>query len=122
MTIKAAGPNLVATVLQPLNQDGTSSFTAQRGVIPLRFDLARDGVPSCQLPQANLQLVRLAGKASGPVEEDLFIGPADSGAWFRVVNCQYHYNMTSKSLGVGSYRASILVDGSAIGTATFALT
>lgn len=121
LTIEAAGPTLVATVLPPVNQDGSSTFTARRGVVPLRFDLQRGGVASCQLPPATLQLVRLGGTDSDPVDEAVFGGPADSGSSFRIVDCTYHYNVTVKALGVGSYRTAIVVDGSVIGTVTFAL-
>jgi hypothetical protein len=46
---------------------------------------------------------------------------ADSGPNFRVLECQYHYNLNSSGLGAGTYRVDILIDGQVVGSATFEL-
>ena len=41
----------VAAVVQPIKADGTSVFSANRGVVPVKFTLTSDGMPTCQLPR-----------------------------------------------------------------------
>ena len=73
-----------ATVQQPINPDGSSVFNAKRGVVPVKFTLAVNGTPTCQLPPATLSLTRTAGGALGVVNESDFTQPSDNGSNFRV--------------------------------------
>jgi hypothetical protein len=55
------------------------------------------------------------------VNESVYSGPSDTGSNFRIEGCQYHYNLTSNALGVGTYRVDVLIAGQAVGSATFKL-
>jgi hypothetical protein len=48
---------------------------------------------------------------------------ADNGSNFRIDStaCQYVYNLAASSLGVGTYRVNISINGIAVGHAVFAL-
>lgn len=110
-----------AQVQPPVNADGSSTFNAKRGVVPLKFTLSEDGSPTCDLPPATLRLTRTGGTSPGPIDESVYSSPADSGSDFRVADCEYHYNLNAKALGAGSYLAEILIDGSVVGEASFEL-
>jgi hypothetical protein len=110
-----------AHVQQPVDGDGTSTFNASRGVVPLKFALSENGSPTCDLPPATLRLTRTGGTSPGPIDESLYTGSPDSGAQFRVADCQYHYNLNPRALGAGSYLAEILINGAAAGAARFDL-
>ncbi|HEY6385579.1 MAG TPA: VCBS repeat-containing protein, partial [Candidatus Acidoferrum sp.] len=43
-----------AQIQQPINADGSSVFNGKRGVVPVKFTLAAEGVPICTLPPANI--------------------------------------------------------------------
>jgi dipeptidyl aminopeptidase/acylaminoacyl peptidase len=110
-----------ATVEQPINVDGSSVFKAGKGVLPLKFTLAVDGVTTCELPSATVALTRLSGAVSGAVNESEYALAADNGSDFRIDDCQYVYNLSLKSLSAGTYRAEIKIDGQAVGSAAFEL-
>jgi hypothetical protein len=112
---------LVAEVQQPIDADGSSSFNAKRGVVPLKFALTENGSATCELPPATLRLTRTGGSSPGPIDESLYTGSPDSGSQFRVADCQYHYNLNPRPLGPGSYLAEVLIDGVAVGAAHFEL-
>jgi hypothetical protein len=114
-------PTLVAVVQPPINPDGSSSFNASRGVVPLKFAPTTSGSPTCDLPPATLRLSRSGGVSPGLIDESLYTGPADSGSEFRVADCQYHYNVKASALGAGSYLAEILIGGAVAGSARFEL-
>jgi hypothetical protein len=57
----------------------------------------------------------------GPVDEDLYTGPADNGSNFRIDSCQYVYNLAASALGVGTYRVDIIINNQVVGSGTFAL-
>ena len=77
----------------------------------------------CRLPAATIAIFRLGGTASVPVNQSDFLAPADSGSNFRIdsTNCQYRYNLNSRSLEPGSYSTEIGIGGIAVGTALFGL-
>jgi len=62
----------VAAIQQPINSDGSSVFSAKRGVVPVKFTLALNGTPTCQLPPATVALIRTAGTAPRPIDESVF--------------------------------------------------
>jgi hypothetical protein len=106
----------------PINADGTSIFNVRRGVVPVKFRLTDcGGQPTCDLPPATIAVTRTGGGVIGEINESVYSGPADSGPNFRTLGCQYHYNLTSSALGVGTYRVDILIDGQVVGSATFRL-
>ena len=100
---------------------GTSIFNVRRGVVPVKFRLTCDGNPTCDLPPATIAVTRTAGGVIGEINESVYSSPADSGPNFRILECQYHYNLNSSALGVGTYRVDIKIDGQVVGSATFQL-
>jgi hypothetical protein len=108
-------------VQPPINADGTSIFNVRRSVVPVKFTLTCNGNPSCDLPPATIAVTRTGGGVIGEVNESVYSGSADSGSNFRTLECQYHYNLNSRALGVGMYRVDILIDGQVVGSATFEL-
>ena len=110
-----------ATVQQPINADGSSTFTANRGVVPVKFTLTDNGTATCDLPPATITVTRV-GASSQIVDESTYSSPADTGSSFRISTCQYNYNLAARDIGPGSYRIGIVVDGQQIGSASFALT
>ena len=112
-----------ATVQQPINPNGSSVFNAKRGVVPVKFKLAVNGSPTCQLPPATVSLSRTAGGTLGTINESDFLQPSDNGSNFRIdtANCQYIYNLGSSSLGAGTYLVQININNVAVGNGTFSL-
>jgi hypothetical protein len=117
----SAGAILTAQVQQPVNADGSSVFSAKRGVVPIKFTLAADGTPTCDLPPATIALTRTSGGTTGSIDESIYSLAADSGTSFRIDSCQYVYNLAASAPGQGSYRVDILINGTAIGSARFDL-
>ena len=87
----------------------------------MKFTLTLNGVATCALPPATIAVTRTAGGTIGPVDEAIYIGPADNGSNFRIDSCQYVYNLAASALGVGTYRVDIIINGQVVGNATFAL-
>ena len=112
-----------ALVESPINADGRSAFKANRGSLPVKFSLTENGVFTCTLPPASIAITRTAGGTAGPVDISVYATPADKGSNFRIdpSACQYVYNVAARSLGVGTYRANINIDGIAVGHAVFSL-
>jgi hypothetical protein len=112
---------LSAQVQQPINADGTSVFSARRGVVPVKFTLTDDGISTCALPPATIAVTRTAGGTIGAIDESVYSGSADTGSNFRIASCQYIYNLSASALGVGTYRVDILINGQVVGSGIFAL-
>ena len=115
------GDGYSATVGQPINADGSSNFKANRGVVPVKFTLSLGGSPTCALPTATIALTQTSGAAVGPVNESSYLMAADSGSGFRIADCQYIYNLNTKSLDSGTYLVQIRIDGAVVGSASFDL-
>jgi len=109
-----------AAVQSPINADGSSVFKA-KGIVPVRFTLSVNGVATCTLPAATIAVMRTGGTDPGPVNEDAYAGPADSGSAFRIAGCQYTYNLNAKALGVGTYLVEIRIGSKTVGSASFEL-
>jgi hypothetical protein len=112
-----------AAVQQPINLDGSSVFKAVRGVVPVKFSLTENDLPTCALPPADIVMTRTAGGVPGPVDANIFTTNANNGSAFRIdaTTCKYVYNLDASSLGVGTYRAEIRINGIIVGHAVFAL-
>jgi hypothetical protein len=110
-----------ALVQPPINGDDTSVFKANRGVIPVRFTLTQNNVSTCTLPAATISVTRTAGRSLGFIDESAYLTNADDGSNFRIAGCQYAYNLAASSLGVGTYRIDISINGIMVGHAVFAL-
>jgi hypothetical protein len=113
---------LAAAVQQPINADGSSTFTAKRGVVPAKFTLTANGEPTCDLPRATITVTRIGASTAQTVDESTYSSTADTGSSFRISSCQYMYNLAAHNIGPGSYRIGIVVDGQQVGSASFALT
>ena len=112
-------PTFTAEIVQPVNADGSSTFSVKRGVVPVKFTLSRDGAATCDLPTASLRLSRLGGTTAVVIDEATYLAPADTGSTFRVSDCKYLYNLSVTTLPPGSYRADILIAGTTVGSAAF---
>lgn len=114
---------LAAQIQPPISTDGSSVFSAKRGVVPVKFTLTADGAATCSLPPATILLTRTAGAAPGLIDESIYSMSADSGSYFRIdtTDCQYVYNLATSSLGPGSYQVQISISDVAVGSATFGL-
>src|SRR5437870_4223017 len=118
---KISFTELKAFVQQPINPDGTSVFNASRGVVLVRFTLTLNGTATCQLPPATISLTRTAGGTVGPIDESVYMSAADTGSNFRISGCQYVYNLAASSLGTGTYRVDISINGGVVGSGIFGL-
>jgi len=110
-----------ATIQPPINSNGSSVFNGNRGVVPVKFTLAADGVQTCLLPPSTIAVARIAGGTLGQINESEYVMPSDQGSNFRITGCQYVYNLNSRSLGVGTYLVEIKINNDAVGMATFSL-
>ena len=119
--IPSPPPTRTAQIQPPLNADGSSVFSVKRGTVPVKFTLAVGGTSTCQLPPATIALSRIAGGTLGAINESDYLQPADAGSNFRITACQYVYNLSSGSLGVGTYLVQINLGVDTVGTATFSL-
>ena len=111
------------TIQPPISPAGTSVFNANRGVVPVKFTLSLNGTPTCQLPPATIAIFRISGSTAVGVNESDFLAASDSGSNFRIdaTNCQCVYNVSSRSLGPGTYLVQIKIGGIAIGNAKLGL-
>jgi hypothetical protein len=56
---------------------------------------------------------KTSGKPTGAVNETTSIQPADNNTLFRIVGCQYAYNLDTGSLsGAGTYGVQAVINGS----------
>ncbi len=110
-----------AIVRPPIDPSGSSVFTARRGIIPIKFRLEVDGVPTCTLPPATIEISRSSGDSSQAIGDTIDSASADCGSFFRIADCQYICNAQARLLGPGSYQVEILIEGSAVGSAVFGL-
>jgi hypothetical protein len=68
---------------------------------------------TCDLPVATIDVRRIAGSPTGPVNEDpVQVSLTDAGDAFRVVDCKYQYVLSIPSLGgiVGTYQVGVSFD------------
>jgi hypothetical protein len=119
LTVTPPAPAYAATVRQPINADGSSTFKSKREVVPVKFVLTADGAATCDLPAATIRVSRVSGGLTSAVDESVFTGAADAGTSFRVSDCQYVYNLAASGLGMGRYRVDILIGDVVVGSADF---
>jgi probable HAF family extracellular repeat protein len=109
-----------AFVQRPIDADGSSVFSAKRGIIPVKFAVTKyDKYASCSLP-ATIAVTRATHGTLTPVPESTY-SKAEDGSNFRIAGCRYHYNLPARSLGVGTYRVDISINGIMVGHPVFAL-
>jgi hypothetical protein len=112
-----------AFVKSPLNEDGTSVFKSRRAVLPLKFTLTEDNLPTCALPAAKISVVRTAGGPFELIDVNAFRASGESGPNLRIdqATCQYNYNLAASSLGRGTYTVEVRIKGLLAGKAIFTL-
>jgi hypothetical protein len=77
-------------------------------------------VPTCDLPPAKIQVTKLSGVMSGPVNEPTSVQPKDDNEFFRIVDCKYMYNLaTSSLLGRGRYMVEAVIGGNPVAGAAY---
>lgn len=112
---------VLAQAQQPINADGSSIFSAKRGVIPVKFAMTLGGTATCDLPPASIAVTRNAGGGSAAIDESVYAISADSGTSFRISDCQYVYNLDARALGAGNYRVDLRIAGAAVASINFGL-
>lgn len=110
-----------AQVQQPINGDGSSVFSADRGVVPVKFALTLGNVQICNLPETRIVVTRTSGGYPGSVDESTYTLASDNGGYFRISSCQYVYNLSAGTLGAGTYRVDIVIGNSFVGSGFFGL-
>jgi len=122
VSILLQGSPYQALVESPINADGSSVFSRPRR-LSVKFTLMENGVPTCTMPSATIVVTRTAGRNTGPLTERTFIAPGDKGTNYRIdpSTCQYVYQLNTASMGAGTYRVDIDINGTAVGDAVFAL-
>lgn len=115
-------PVYKAIVQPPIHDYGANIFAVNREV-PVKFSLTKYDSPTCTLTPATIALTRTAGGVLGPVAESSYLTAANDDSNFRIDSaaCQYIFNLRASSLGVGSYRVDISINGVMVGHAVFAL-
>ena len=78
-----------------------------------------DDVIRGELPPATIDVYRTGTGGSEEIDESVYSGPADNGSNFRTDSCQYIYNLSASTLGVGTYRVDIVISGQVVGNAAF---
>jgi len=81
----------------------------------------QDGVATCALPAATIAVTRTSGGTTGAIDESVYVMAADNGSNFRIDGCQYVYNLSSGTLGPGTYRVDIKINGQTVGSGIFGL-
>lgn len=89
----------------------------------MKFTLTQYGQPTCSLLPATIATTRTTNGTFASVDESTYSTQANDGSNFRIDSaaCQYVYNLSASSLGVGTYRADISINGIMLVHAVFAL-
>ncbi len=77
----------------------------------MKFTLTQYGTPTCTLPAATIAVTKIE---SGTWK-------SQSGIGLRIEGCQYGYLFRPSTLGTGTYRVDISINGIMVGHASFAL-
>jgi hypothetical protein len=80
-------------------------------------------VPTCTLPPATIAVTRAVGGTLASIDESIYFISPDNSSDFTIepTGCQYVYHLPASSLGVGTYRADISINGIMVGHAVFGL-
>jgi probable HAF family extracellular repeat protein len=115
-------PVYKAFVRPPIKGDGSSAFSAKRGVLPVKFALTKNQTPTCQLPTATIAITKASAGTLASIKNSTHL-PSNLGSRFRIDPnaCQYIYDLPTSGLGVGTYRVDISINGIFVGHAVFAL-
>jgi len=117
-------PIYKALVQLPIKADGSSVFSVQREVIPLRFRLLQEGTPTCTLPPAKVAIKKVSAQTQDLVSEVIISeGGVSSATAAGVVPilCQYVDQVQPPELGIGTYRVDLSINEIMVGHAVFTL-
>ncbi len=98
--------------LQPVNTPPQNRSVFQLGsTVPVKFQLFRaDGVTPVTTAVANLQVNKVSNGAPDPVNETVYSTVPDQGIRFRYAGSQYVFNLGTRTLAIGTYRLTALLD------------
>lgn len=115
-------PVYKALVRPPIRANGSSVFPANRGVLPVKFKLTRYQASTCTLPPATIAISRASGGTLVSIKNSMYLR-SNLSSRFRIDpnTCQYVYDLAASTLGVGTYRVDISINGIMVGHAVFAL-
>ncbi|PEQ95422.1 hypothetical protein CN481_04270 [Bacillus sp. AFS006103] len=101
-------------VKEPINADGTSTFK-KNSTIPVKFDIS-DGKDLVKDAIATLQIVKVTNYITSTPVDAISTSAASEGNLFRSSDGQYIFNLGTKTLDEGQYKAliTILLDGKKI--------
>ncbi len=95
---------------QPVNPDGSSIFKLNSAV-PLKFRLTGFGAAPVSGAVATLSVAKLTNQVEGTFMEAVATGNSSSGNVFsQTAPGEYHYNLDTKSLSVGTWSVKITLD------------
>jgi hypothetical protein len=123
--VSLAGTNPVVSVTLVLDAGWGGDQVLNLGPVSLSTSGFTDGfvapsgspVQTCNLPTAQIQVIKTSGTDPGPVTEVLSVQPADNNGVFRIVSCKYMYNLDVSSLtGVGGYSVGAIISGTPVTT------
>jgi probable HAF family extracellular repeat protein len=115
-------PIYKAFVRPPIKADGSSVFSAKRGVLPVKFKLTKNQAPTCTLPPATIALTKASAGTLVSIKNSMYL-PSSLGSRFRIdpTACQYIYDLPTSGLGIGTYRVDISINQVFVGHAVFTL-
>jgi len=98
--------------LQPINTPPQNRSVFQLGsTVPVKFQLFRaDGVTPVTTAVANIQVNKVSNGAPDPVNETVYSTVPDQGTRFRYAGNQYVFNLGTRTLAIGTYRLTALLD------------
>jgi probable HAF family extracellular repeat protein len=112
-----------AVVQPPIDPDGSSVFSAKRGVIPVKFKLLAQGVKTCALPPATIAITKASRRTLALVSESTYAseGVSQPDCQIEPSECRYKYLLSASQLGAGTYRVDLSINGIMVGHAVFTL-
>jgi len=116
-------PIYKAVVQPPIDPDGSSVFSAKRGVIPMKFKLLAQGVQTCALPEATITVTKASQRTLALVRESGHTadGVSRPDCQIEPIACRYKYLLPASQLGPGTYRVDLSIQGIMVGHAVFTL-
>ncbi|MFZ7942422.1 Ig-like domain-containing protein [Neobacillus sp. 19] len=97
-------------VLQPVKADGSSTFK-KNSTVPVKFQIA-DGAQYVKDAKSTISLVKISNEGSEEVAQVISTSSATEGNLFRYdsTDNQYIFNLGTKTLDDGKYKACITID------------
>lgn len=108
--------------LPPIKSDGSGVYNLGR-TLPVKFQLTDVSGSFISTASAQLYIAKIADGVIGTDEIPLSTSSADTGNQFRYdfVNNQYIYNLSTDTLGVGTWQLKAILDSEQVHTATISI-